>query len=87
VDMSSFNAFESKQQSADQEAESAYTEPYKVCPISAAVPKEDLSSDEEQGSSEEEESAPRDPSLTHKIRGDAPALTSGFPRSCHEGLG
>ncbi|XP_045760232.2 FYVE, RhoGEF and PH domain-containing protein 5 isoform X1 [Mirounga angustirostris] len=69
VDMSSFNAFESKQQSADQEAESAYTEPYKVCPISAAAPKEDLSSDEEQGSSEEEESVPRDPSLTHKLEG------------------
>lgn len=46
---------------------SAYTEPYKVCPISAA-PREDLTSDEEQGSSEEEEdSATRDPSLTHKV--------------------
>ncbi|XP_032161913.1 FYVE, RhoGEF and PH domain-containing protein 5 [Mustela erminea] len=73
VDMSSFNAFESKQQSADQEAESAYTEPYKVCPISAAAPKEDLSSDEEQGSSEEEDSAPRDPSLTHKMEGQSRA--------------
>lgn len=46
---------------------SAYTEPYKVCPISAAAPKEDLSSDEEQGSSEEEDGTPRDPSLTHKV--------------------
>lgn len=46
---------------------SAYTEPYKVCPISAAAPKEDLMSDEEQGSSEEEDSAPRDPSLTNKV--------------------
>uniref|UniRef100_A0A8C9IYY1 FYVE, RhoGEF and PH domain containing 5 n=1 Tax=Panthera tigris altaica TaxID=74533 RepID=A0A8C9IYY1_PANTA len=73
VDMSSFNAFESKQQSADQDAESAYTEPYKVCPISAAAPKEDLSSDEEQGSSEEEDSAPRDPSLTHKVEGQSRA--------------
>lgn len=45
---------------------SAYTEPYKVCPISAA-PREDLTSDEEQGSSEEEDSASRDPSLTHKV--------------------
>lgn len=45
---------------------SAYTEPYKVCPISVA-PKEELTSDEEQGSSEEEDSASRDPSLTHKV--------------------
>nr|XP_019602556.1 PREDICTED: FYVE, RhoGEF and PH domain-containing protein 5 isoform X1 [Rhinolophus sinicus] len=73
VDMSSFNAFESKQQSADQEAESAYTEPYKVCPISAAAPKEDLTSDEEQGSSEEEDSAARDPSLPHKVEGQSRA--------------
>ncbi|XP_022262054.1 FYVE, RhoGEF and PH domain-containing protein 5 isoform X2 [Canis lupus baileyi] len=73
VDMSSFNAFESKQQSTDQEAESAYTEPYKVCPISAAAPKEDLSSDEEQGSSEEEDSVLRDPSLTHKMEGQSRA--------------
>nr|XP_036879687.1 FYVE, RhoGEF and PH domain-containing protein 5 isoform X2 [Manis javanica] len=73
VDMSSFNAFESKQQSIDQDAESAYTEPYKVCPISAAAPKEDVSSDEEQGSSEEEDSAPRDPSLTPKGEGQSRA--------------
>ncbi|XP_054935845.1 FYVE, RhoGEF and PH domain-containing protein 5 isoform X2 [Physeter macrocephalus] len=73
VDMSSFSAFESKQQSADPEAESAYTEPYKVCPISAVAPKEDLTSDEERGSSEEEDSAPRDPSLTHKVDGQSRA--------------
>ncbi|XP_069417133.1 FYVE, RhoGEF and PH domain-containing protein 5 isoform X3 [Ovis canadensis] len=74
VDMSSFNAFESKPQSADPEAESAYTEPYKVCPISAVAPKEDLTSDEERGSSEEEEdSAARDPSLPHKVEGQSRA--------------
>ncbi|XP_051059258.1 FYVE, RhoGEF and PH domain-containing protein 5 [Phodopus roborovskii] len=73
VDMSSFNAFESKQQNSEQEAESAYTEPYKVCPISAA-PREDLTSDEEQGSSEDEDSASRDPSLTHKVEGQSRAL-------------
>uniref|UniRef100_A0A8W4FPT8 FYVE, RhoGEF and PH domain containing 5 n=1 Tax=Sus scrofa TaxID=9823 RepID=A0A8W4FPT8_PIG len=73
VDMSSFNAFESKPQSADQEAESAYTEPYKVCPISAAAPKEDLTSDDEQGSSDEEDTAPRDPSLTQKVEGQSRA--------------
>ncbi|XP_002758702.3 FYVE, RhoGEF and PH domain-containing protein 5 isoform X1 [Callithrix jacchus] len=74
VDMSSFNAFESKQQSTDQDAESTYTEPYKVCPISSAAPKEDLTSDEEQRSSEEEDSASRDPSLTHKVEGQSRAL-------------
>ncbi|XP_008562579.1 PREDICTED: FYVE, RhoGEF and PH domain-containing protein 5 [Galeopterus variegatus] len=74
VDMSSFNAFESKPQNTDQDAESAYTEPYKVCPISVVAPKEDLTSDEEQGSSEEEDSAPRDPSLTHKVEGQSRAL-------------
>nr|XP_023403640.1 FYVE, RhoGEF and PH domain-containing protein 5 [Loxodonta africana] len=73
VDMSSFNAFESKQQGADQEAESAYTEPYKVCPILAIPPTSLLTSDEEQGSSEEEESAPRDPSVTHKVEGQSRA--------------
>uniref|UniRef100_A0A8C6MND4 FYVE, RhoGEF and PH domain containing 5 n=1 Tax=Moschus moschiferus TaxID=68415 RepID=A0A8C6MND4_MOSMO len=73
VDMSSFNAFESKPQSADPEAESAYTEPYKVCPISAVAPKEDLTSDEERGSSEEEDSAAGDPSLTHKVEGQSRA--------------
>uniref|UniRef100_A0A8C8WHH6 FYVE, RhoGEF and PH domain containing 5 n=1 Tax=Panthera leo TaxID=9689 RepID=A0A8C8WHH6_PANLE len=83
VDMSSFNAFESKQQSADQDAESAYTEPYKVCPISAAAPKEDLSSDEEQGSSEEEDSAPRDPSLTHKVEGQSRAHVIQLPVDFH----
>lgn len=31
------------------------------------APKEDLTSDEERGSSEEEDGAPRDPSLTHKV--------------------
>ncbi|KAJ1069528.1 hypothetical protein K5549_021480, partial [Capra hircus] len=74
VDMSSFNAFESKPQSTGPEAESAYTEPYKVCPISAVAPKEDLTSDEERGSSEEEEdSVPRDPSLPHKVEGQSRA--------------
>eukprot|EP00079_Xenopus_tropicalis_P011884 XP_002938283.2 PREDICTED: FYVE, RhoGEF and PH domain-containing protein 5 [Xenopus tropicalis] len=52
VDMSSFNTFEIKQ-AADQEAESAYTEPYKVCPILGSM-EEDITSDEEPKSSEEE---------------------------------
>ncbi|XP_051838842.1 FYVE, RhoGEF and PH domain-containing protein 5 [Antechinus flavipes] len=72
VDMSSFNAFENKQQTTDQETESAYTEPYKVCPISV-VPTEDVTSDEEQKSSEEEESSQREPGLTHKKEGQSRA--------------
>ncbi|KAM4022965.1 FYVE, RhoGEF and PH domain-containing protein 5 isoform 2-T2 [Anomaloglossus baeobatrachus] len=55
VDMSSFNTFEVKQQlTAEQEAESAYTEPYKVCPIPMNNI-EDMTSDEDQKSSEGEE--------------------------------
>ncbi|XP_025045340.2 FYVE, RhoGEF and PH domain-containing protein 5 isoform X2 [Pelodiscus sinensis] len=72
VDMSSFTAFENKQQTTDQETESAYTEPYKVCPISV-VPLEDITSDEEQKSSEDEESSQGDPSLIHKKEGKSRA--------------
>ncbi|KAM4722794.1 FYVE, RhoGEF and PH domain-containing protein 5 [Rhinophrynus dorsalis] len=53
VDMSSFNTFEIKQKPMEQETESAYTEPYKVCPISMCTA-EDITSDEDQKSSEEE---------------------------------
>ncbi|KAM3915176.1 FYVE, RhoGEF and PH domain-containing protein 5 isoform 2-T2 [Leptodactylus fuscus] len=58
VDMSSFNTFEVKQQqqTSEQEAESAYTEPYKVCPIPMNSI-EDVTSDEDQKSSEDEESS------------------------------
>ncbi|KAG8516946.1 FYVE, RhoGEF and PH domain-containing protein 5 [Galemys pyrenaicus] len=59
----------------------AYTEPYKVCPVSVAATKEDLPSDEEQGSSEEEDGAPRDPGLTAK-----PAICTGS-LSCSEDTG
>ncbi|KAM9134655.1 FYVE, RhoGEF and PH domain-containing protein 5 isoform 2-T2 [Pangshura tecta] len=72
VDMSSFTAFENKQQTTDQETESAYTEPYKVCPVSV-VPVEDVTSDEEQKSSEDEESSQGDPSLVHKKEGQSRA--------------
>ncbi|KAK6474094.1 FYVE protein [Huso huso] len=51
VDMSSFNAFESNPQTPDQETESAYTEPYRVCP----VPVVDVTSDEDEGKSSGEE--------------------------------
>ncbi|NXM32123.1 FGD5 protein, partial [Oxyruncus cristatus] len=71
VDMSSFTGFENRQQTTDQETESAYTEPYKVCPVS--IPMEVVTSDEEQRSSEEEESSPGDPSLINKKEGQSRA--------------
>ncbi|NWY03680.1 FGD5 protein, partial [Nothoprocta ornata] len=65
VDMSSFTGFENKHQTTDQETESAYTEPYKVCPVSA-IPVEVMTSDEEQKSSEDEETSQDDASLNKK---------------------
>ncbi|XP_021265572.1 FYVE, RhoGEF and PH domain-containing protein 5 isoform X4 [Numida meleagris] len=72
VDMSSFTGFENKQQSMDQETESAYTEPYKVCPVSV-IPVEVITSDEEQKSSEDEKSSQSDPSLINKKEGQPKA--------------
>ncbi|KFO79819.1 FYVE, RhoGEF and PH domain-containing protein 5, partial [Cuculus canorus] len=72
VDMSSFTGFENKQQPTDQETESAYTEPYKVCPVSV-MPMEVVTTDEEQKSSEDEESSPGDPSLINKKEGQSRA--------------
>ncbi|NXA83847.1 FGD5 protein, partial [Thryothorus ludovicianus] len=72
VDMSSFTGFENKQQTTDQETESAYTEPYKVCPVSV-TPMEVVTSDEEQKSSEDDESSLGDPSLTNKKEGHSRA--------------
>ncbi|KFV70055.1 FYVE, RhoGEF and PH domain-containing protein 5, partial [Dryobates pubescens] len=68
VDMSSFTGFENKQQTTDQETESAYTEPYKVCPVSV-IPMEVVTSDEEQKNSEDDESSPGDPSLINQKEG------------------
>uniref|UniRef100_A0A8C0B6G2 FYVE, RhoGEF and PH domain containing 5 n=1 Tax=Buteo japonicus TaxID=224669 RepID=A0A8C0B6G2_9AVES len=72
VDMSSFTGFENKQQTTDQETESAYTEPYKVCPVSV-IPMDVVTSDEEQKSSEDDESSPGDPSLINKKEGQSRA--------------
>ncbi|KAI1892739.1 hypothetical protein AGOR_G00136640 [Albula goreensis] len=54
VDMSSFTSFENKPQTTDQETESAYTEPYKVCPV-AAIPSDQAGGDDDQGRTSEEE--------------------------------
>ncbi|NWV39511.1 FGD5 protein, partial [Grantiella picta] len=72
VDMSSFTGFENKQQTTDQETESAYTEPYKVCPVSV-TPMEVVTSDEEQKSSEDDERSLGDPSLINKKEGQSRA--------------
>ncbi|XP_032996998.1 FYVE, RhoGEF and PH domain-containing protein 5 isoform X3 [Lacerta agilis] len=73
VDMSSFTAFENnKQQPTSQETESAYTEPYKVCPISV-IPVEDVTSDEEQKSSGDEDGNQGDSNLLHKKEGQSRA--------------
>ncbi|XP_051483281.1 FYVE, RhoGEF and PH domain-containing protein 5 isoform X2 [Apus apus] len=72
VDMSSFTGFENKQQTTDQETESAYTEPYKVCSVSV-IPTEVVTSDEEQKSSEDDESSLSDPSLINKKEGQSRA--------------
>ncbi|XP_059679192.1 FYVE, RhoGEF and PH domain-containing protein 5 [Gavia stellata] len=72
VDMSSFTGFENKQQTTDQETESAYTEPYKVCPVSV-IPMEVVTSDEEQKSSEDDESSLGDSSLINKKEGQSRA--------------
>ncbi|KAM9324379.1 FYVE, RhoGEF and PH domain-containing protein 5 [Gastrophryne carolinensis] len=73
VDMSSFNNFEVKPQTAEQEAESAYTEPYKVCPIPMHSA-EDVTSDEDQKSSEDEESSSGGSGGLQKKDGPARAL-------------
>ncbi|NWH87810.1 FGD5 protein, partial [Aegithalos caudatus] len=72
VDMSSFTGFENKQQTTDQETESAYTEPYKVCPVSVTAV-EVVTTDEEHKSSEDDESSLGDTSLTNKKEGQSRA--------------
>ncbi|XP_073447868.1 FYVE, RhoGEF and PH domain-containing protein 5 isoform X1 [Aquarana catesbeiana] len=74
VDMSSFNNFEVKPQTMEQESESAYTEPYKVCPIPMGNA-EDVTSDEEQKSSEDEESSSGGSGGLQKRDGPTRALT------------
>ncbi|XP_036386747.1 FYVE, RhoGEF and PH domain-containing protein 5-like isoform X1 [Megalops cyprinoides] len=54
VDMSSFTGFESKPQTPDQESESAYTEPYRACPM-APGPAGEPAGEEDQGRTSEEE--------------------------------
>lgn len=46
---------------------SAYTEPYKVCPVSV-TPVEVVTSDEEEKGSEDDETSLGDPSLTNKVK-------------------
>ncbi|XP_064422280.1 FYVE, RhoGEF and PH domain-containing protein 5 [Latimeria chalumnae] len=82
VDMSSFTAFESIQHSPEQETESAYTEPYKVCRISV-VPTEDVTSDEEpeKSSGEEEKGQGETASDKQVTCSDSAQMTKGQSRS------
>ncbi|KAL4656000.1 FYVE, RhoGEF and PH domain-containing protein 5 isoform X1 [Arapaima gigas] len=68
VDMSSFAGFDSKSQTPDQESESAYTEPYKVCPTLGTAPSE-ATGDEDQGRTSEEEDGFVDHSFDRHIDG------------------
>uniref|UniRef100_W5MZ93 FYVE, RhoGEF and PH domain containing 5 n=1 Tax=Lepisosteus oculatus TaxID=7918 RepID=W5MZ93_LEPOC len=73
VDMSSFTGFESKPQTPDQESESAYTEPYNVCPVST-VPVSGLASEEDQGKSSGEEDSLVESSQERQIDGQSRAF-------------
>ncbi|XP_066554262.1 FYVE, RhoGEF and PH domain-containing protein 5b isoform X2 [Amia ocellicauda] len=73
VDMSSFTGFESKPQTPDQESESAYTEPYKVCAVSVA-PVSDGSPEDDQGKSSGEEDSLVDHSQDRQIDGQSRAF-------------
>ncbi|XP_036414856.1 FYVE, RhoGEF and PH domain-containing protein 5 isoform X1 [Colossoma macropomum] len=64
VDMNSFAGIENKTNTQEQEAESAYTEPFPVCPAPAS-----LSADEDHGRTSEEEEGCGDHSYDRQIDG------------------
>ncbi|KAJ8258620.1 hypothetical protein COCON_G00176320 [Conger conger] len=77
VDMSSFTGFESKPQTPDQESESAYTEPYRVCPLAPRPPGEaggELVGEEDQGRTSEEEDGCAEYSYDKQIDGRSRAF-------------
>ncbi|XP_064154772.1 FYVE, RhoGEF and PH domain-containing protein 5-like isoform X1 [Anguilla rostrata] len=73
VDMSSFTGFENKPQTTDQETESAYTEPYKVCPV-AVGPSEEVGGEDDQGRTSEEEEGGTEHSYDRQIDGRSRAF-------------
>lgn len=72
VDMSSLPGFEKKVQLAQEETESAYTEPYKVCSV-AAAPVSDSRGEEDQGRTSEEEGGNADSSYGRQPDGHSRA--------------
>ncbi|KAJ8408150.1 hypothetical protein AAFF_G00263780 [Aldrovandia affinis] len=75
VDMSSFTGFENKSQTTDQETESAYTEAYKVCPVSvSAGPSDQASAEDDQGRTSEEEDGGTEHNYDRQIDGRSRAF-------------
>ncbi|XP_036388925.1 FYVE, RhoGEF and PH domain-containing protein 5-like isoform X2 [Megalops cyprinoides] len=73
VDMSSFTGFENKPQQTDQEPESAYTEPYRVCAVSSG-PLEEAGGEEDQGRTSEEEDGGTEHSYDRQVDGRSRAF-------------
>ncbi|KAJ8370547.1 hypothetical protein SKAU_G00105750 [Synaphobranchus kaupii] len=73
VDMSSFTGFENKPQTTDQETESAYTEPYKVCPVSVG-PSEQAGGEDDQGRTSEEEEGGAEHNYDRQVDGRSRAF-------------
>ncbi|KAG7472459.1 hypothetical protein MATL_G00108960 [Megalops atlanticus] len=73
VDMSSFTGFENKPQTTDQEPESAYTEPYRVCAVSSG-PSEEAGGEEDQGRTSEEEDGGAEHSYDRQVDGRSRAF-------------
>ncbi|KAJ8257893.1 hypothetical protein GJAV_G00190860 [Gymnothorax javanicus] len=73
VDMSSLTGIENRPPTTDQETESAYTEPYKVCPI-AAGPIEQTAGEDDQGRTSEEEEGGMENNYDRQIDGRSRAF-------------
>ncbi|KAJ8409394.1 hypothetical protein AAFF_G00235920 [Aldrovandia affinis] len=77
VDMSSFTGFESKPQTPDQESESAYTEPYRACPMApkpSGQAVDETADEEDQGRTSEEEDGCAEYSYERQIDGRSRAF-------------
>ncbi|KAI1890889.1 hypothetical protein AGOR_G00158250 [Albula goreensis] len=77
VDMSSFTGFESKPQTPDQESESAYTGPYRPCPVAPGPATEvtrETAGEEDQGRTSEEEDGCAEYSYDRQIDGRSRAF-------------
>ncbi|XP_048878404.1 FYVE, RhoGEF and PH domain-containing protein 5-like isoform X2 [Brienomyrus brachyistius] len=73
VDMSSFAGFDSKPQTPEQDSESAYTEPYRVCPLSGRTVRETMV-EEDQGRTSEDDDGCADHSYDRHTDGRSRAF-------------